>query len=1059
MTNNMKASVDVAVEANAKDLVELRKELSKTKEAATDAGKGVGGLEKNTKDLGKTSASTSKQTAELGEKTENLGEKTAITTEHVKAFIAAYLGMQTLESVFASIADTDSIGKLSDRLGVATEELSGLEYAAGLAGMEADKFRDSLKDLTKNSAEAAAGTGEAVDSFRKLGINLKDANGNLKTQPVLIREVADSIIKIKSDSEQAAVAMKIFGESGLWMLNLLKTGSKGIDEAVRQAHELGIVVTSEQAKQAAQTADDISRMEQAWGGVRRQLSMAVAPAMSEVSIEFRDLATDMAKFLQTADGQETIKNLVDTLAGLAKVGAEGIGIVAKLTAELGDFLPIALKTYLAIKGFGLLGGVFGALSGGLSSAGASGKDVLSVFDKMKKQVTENTYTVGYAVNTLSDGMGGLSGSTATVEKSYKSLSTSTVSLKDKMLMLSSAMPQILSPLGLLAAATYAAWKVGEKLTEGGAWLIDKITGETEAAKNQTKAMKEVAEAMEITRKSAEQLNNMSEPELTDEYARASKEVRTLNLLLTQMKISEEPRAEIEAIAEKLKVAKEYMLSIKNTGFNMQNIDDFKGAMSVLDETLKKSGEELAKNIDAEQKVFELKYKQLSLYGQENQARQAESDHYRNIITEISGRYLTESRYINDIIADVKHYASTEKATSEEVKKMAADVMNKKIESVNKYKSVLLSALDVAIQKEKAYKSELESINQAILANSKDTDNKLKELAQGWMTEAQVAYDNYYRAFQQYNEAEQLMIKAKTVTDKEEKEKLKAQANEYLSEAKNGMADYAKYIQSKIKEIQASASLSATNTASIFDTAKQQGSTQINELTKVYNEAVAMMLKVSAKAEEAMTATQKPTENSLKSTQEDVKALKSTLDTIQDDLSVTFKLLGLDALSELEKRLYGLQGKVFKTTVEINEKITGTKGYFHGGLVSSGGYIPGWSNRDVVNTKLALGEYVHTNKAVAHYGVDVMHAINRMQIPKDRLAEALAGIRKPMPMPYIPDISTIKSAHATQIKHETASFEIIIGDARLQATTAPDMLSEFEKQTRRQKLCLVKRKKI
>jgi hypothetical protein len=66
----------------------------------------------------------------------------------------------------------------------------------------------------------------------------------------------------------------------------------------------------------------------------------------------------------------------------------------------------------------------------------------------------------------------------------------------------------------------------------------------------------------------------------------------------------------------------------------------------------------------------------------------------------------------------------------------------------------------------------------------------------------------------------------------------------------------------------------------------------------------------------------------------------------------------------------------------------------GGIISraGGGPIrgPGTSTSDSILAWLSNNEFVHRAKAVRYYGLQVMHALNDMRIPRDALAAAISG---------------------------------------------------------------------
>jgi hypothetical protein len=52
--------------------------------------------------------------------------------------------------------------------------------------------------------------------------------------------------------------------------------------------------------------------------------------------------------------------------------------------------------------------------------------------------------------------------------------------------------------------------------------------------------------------------------------------------------------------------------------------------------------------------------------------------------------------------------------------------------------------------------------------------------------------------------------------------------------------------------------------------------------------------------------------------------------------------------------------------------------------------PGTSTSDSILAWLSNNEFVHRAKAVRYYGLQVMHALNDMRIPRDALAAAISG---------------------------------------------------------------------
>ncbi|KKL51965.1 hypothetical protein LCGC14_2290260, partial [marine sediment metagenome] len=75
----------------------------------------------------------------------------------------------------AGLANVDATTKMADRLGLATDKLLELQFAAKLtAGVNDATFTMALQRMTRRLAEAAQGTGEAVKAIAELGLTAED---------------------------------------------------------------------------------------------------------------------------------------------------------------------------------------------------------------------------------------------------------------------------------------------------------------------------------------------------------------------------------------------------------------------------------------------------------------------------------------------------------------------------------------------------------------------------------------------------------------------------------------------------------------------------------------------------------------------------------------------------------------------------------------------------------------------------------------------------------------------------------------------------------------------
>lgn len=201
-------------------------------------------------------------------------------------------------AIQGSLDMMDSIGKLSDRVGIATETLAGLRHAAALSGMDTEAFNSALEKLAKNIGDVNMKSGEARYAIEKLGLNAEEiANMGLDNALLLI---ADRFNRLGNETEQAAVITSLFGRSGYDLINFLKLGSDGISDLIKENEELGGSFTREQAAMAEAANDAVLRMKTSWKSFSKTLAIEVAPKITKFSDEVVENFDKISKAIEIA---------------------------------------------------------------------------------------------------------------------------------------------------------------------------------------------------------------------------------------------------------------------------------------------------------------------------------------------------------------------------------------------------------------------------------------------------------------------------------------------------------------------------------------------------------------------------------------------------------------------------------------------------------------------------------------------------------------------------------------------------------------------------------------
>jgi hypothetical protein len=270
---------------------------------------------------------------------------------------AAIAPLLATTNVFASMGD--QLAKMSARTGISVESLSELGYAAEQSGADLQALEGGVRKMQKFLVDAAEGSSTAQQTLTRLGLSLADLGSLSPEQQFEV--LADRLSQIQDPAIRAATAMEVFGKTGTSLLPLMQDGAKGIAALRQQARDLGLVISTEDAK-AAETFGD--RLADLWKVTKSgvfAIGAALAPLLQDLAIR----ATRIAKV--TADWVRENKALIVTVfkiaAGVAAGGAALI-VLGTLISGVGAAFGMAASV---ITGIGTVLGVVGTVIGALLS--------------------------------------------------------------------------------------------------------------------------------------------------------------------------------------------------------------------------------------------------------------------------------------------------------------------------------------------------------------------------------------------------------------------------------------------------------------------------------------------------------------------------------------------------------------------------------------------------------------------------------------------------------------------------------------------------------------------
>jgi len=243
----------------------------------------------------------------------------------------------------------DSLGTLASRTGMAAAEIQELRYIAEQTASSAGALDSSLLSLTRTIADASL---SGNDTLARLGINVRDSNGQLKQADTLLREVGArmSALNLTIGQQESFASALGIDPTLIGMMRL--TGSE-YDSLRQRARDWG-TLTQEQTEQATEYVNTMSDLRFGMSALKQLIAVGMAPEMSRLTDQFADLLASNREWIIDGAGAviELLSELVSAITrllpviglmiaafGLWKISAMGLGAVLGVV-----FSPVVLIT-------------------------------------------------------------------------------------------------------------------------------------------------------------------------------------------------------------------------------------------------------------------------------------------------------------------------------------------------------------------------------------------------------------------------------------------------------------------------------------------------------------------------------------------------------------------------------------------------------------------------------------------------------------------------------------------------------------------------------------------
>lgn len=216
-----------------------------------------------------------------------------------------------------------------------TDDLQKYAYAARFIDVEVNTLTKSMAKNIKSMDSARKGSAAYADAYKKLGVSVTDANGELRNSNDVYWDCIDALGSIQNETERDALAMQLFGKSAQELNSVIEAGSEAFKELGDEAEQMGFILSEDAVNRLGAFNDKLQVLQAGAEGLKNAASLIALPFLDTLAGEGIPIMTKFSKAVMDAEGDVT--KMADALG-------EGIsGVLNLIVEKLPEFIDMGVQ--------------------------------------------------------------------------------------------------------------------------------------------------------------------------------------------------------------------------------------------------------------------------------------------------------------------------------------------------------------------------------------------------------------------------------------------------------------------------------------------------------------------------------------------------------------------------------------------------------------------------------------------------------------------------------------------------------------------------------------------
>lgn len=286
------------------------------------------------------------------------------------------IGKAMGDTIKETASYADEVNTLAKNYNLSTKQIQQYMKAGELIDVDINTIAKSMSKLTKNMTSTSSGV---VGAFKKLGIAVKDSDGNLRDSNVVFNETIQALSQIANETEQDSLALEIFGKSSADLGSLINGGAEQLAEFNKYLEENNLLLSQEELDSLNSVQDGFDTLSATFDSIKQKIVAELAPVITPLledvqkyiidhKDELIELVTGIVDYLTSDEGKKMFEDIVNSITSIVEdlipsipsliEGIKAIGTVLKPVVDLlkaaAEFITIINGTYDKDKVVGTL---------------------------------------------------------------------------------------------------------------------------------------------------------------------------------------------------------------------------------------------------------------------------------------------------------------------------------------------------------------------------------------------------------------------------------------------------------------------------------------------------------------------------------------------------------------------------------------------------------------------------------------------------------------------------------------------------------------------------------